>query len=83
MQLCIQSAALPQLLFLIDVTVSLPAMIGVGEGDGSVKVCTTLYSNGSIEKDFIITLGTSDGTGNTTTHIARGKIQHSYFSFRW
>ena len=58
-----------QLLFLIGVTVSLPAMIDVGEGGSSVEVCATLYSNGSTEKDFIITLGTSDGTGNNPTHI--------------
>ena len=60
---------MPLLCHLTDVTVSLPAMIDIDEGDGSIEVCATLYSTGSTEKDFIITLSTSDGTGKTTTHI--------------
>ena len=64
-------------LILIDVTVSFPAMIIVDEGDGSVEVCATLFSTENTEKDFIITLGTSDDTGNTIHIKAKISIRTS------
>ena len=51
--------------FSIDVIVSLSAMISVTEGDDSVQVCPTLFSMDNTERNFIVTLGTSDGTGIT------------------
>ena len=49
--------------FLLDVTVSVPAMMSVGEGSDSLKVCAALLSIDDIERDFVVTLVTSDGTG--------------------
>ena len=48
-----------------DVTVSVPAMVSVGEGDGMVQVCATLSAVEETERDFNVTLSTSnvDGTG--------------------
>ena len=46
-----------------DVSVSVPAMVSVGEGDGMVQVCATLSAVEDTERDFTITLATSDGTG--------------------
>ena len=45
------------------VTVSVPAMVSVGEGDGTVTVCATLTVVEATERDFTITLATSNGTG--------------------
>ncbi len=43
--------------------VSLPSAMSVGEGDGTVVVCTTLSGAAvATERDFMITLATSDGT---------------------
>ena len=39
-------------------------MVSVGEGDGIVQVCATLSAVEATERDFTITLATSDGTGN-------------------
>ncbi len=47
-----------------DVTVSIPAMLGVGEGDGMVQVCAALSAAVATERSFTITLATSDDTGN-------------------
>ncbi len=44
------------------VSVSLPSAMSVGEGDGTVEVCATLTSAVATERDFMITLATSDGT---------------------
>ncbi len=46
-----------------DVTVSLPAIMSVGEGDGMVQVCATLSAVEDTERDVAITLATSDNTG--------------------
>ena len=43
--------------------VAVPAMVSVGEGDGMVQVCATLSAVEDTERDFTITLTTSDGTG--------------------
>ena len=43
--------------------VSIPAVRNAHEGDGQVQVCATLFSQEDIERDFIVTLATSDGTG--------------------
>ncbi len=45
------------------VSVSLPSTMSVDEGDGRVEVCTTLSGAAvATERDFMITLATSDGT---------------------
>ncbi len=46
-----------------DVAVSVPAMLSVGEGDGMVQVCATLSAMETTERNFTITLATSDNTG--------------------
>jgi hypothetical protein len=45
------------------VTVSVPAMMSVGEGDVMVEVCATLSAVNDTERDFTVTLATGDGTG--------------------
>ena len=50
-----------------DVTVSVPAMVSVGEADGMVTVCATLTAMEATERDFTITLATEDGTGTYIT----------------
>ncbi len=52
-----------------DVAVSVPAMLSVGEGDGIVQVCATLSAMEDTERNFTITLATSDGTGPYNTTI--------------
>ncbi len=47
-------------------TVSVPAMLSVGEGDGMVQVCATLSAMDATERNFTITLTTSDSTGKDT-----------------
>ncbi len=37
--------------------------MNVGEGDGTVQVCATLSALEDTERDFTITLSTSDGSG--------------------
>lgn len=44
-------------------TVSIPAMTSVGEGDGMVQVCITLETFAPIARDFTVTLTASDDTG--------------------
>ena len=45
------------------VNVSIPAMLNINEEDRIIQVCITLSAVESIERDFIVTLVTSDGTG--------------------
>ncbi len=47
-------------------TVSVPAMLSVGEGDVMVQVCATLSAAEDTERHFTITLTTSDNTGKYT-----------------
>ena len=54
---------LAAILLSTDVTVSVPAIIYIGEEDGKVQVCVTLSAMERIETNFTITLTTSDGTG--------------------
>lgn len=49
--------------FFTDVTVSVPSKLNVSEGDGSVQICVTLVALESTERDFSITVATSDDTG--------------------
>ena len=49
----------------IGVTVSVPAMLRIDEGDGQVEVCATLSAAEDTERAFNITLLTSDDTGIT------------------
>jgi hypothetical protein len=55
----------PPIPTLIDagVTVSVPAMMSVSEGDGMVQVCATLSAMNDTEREFSITLATGDGSG--------------------
>ncbi len=46
-----------------DVTVSVPAMLSVGEGDEMVQVCATLFVTEDTERDVTIKLATIDGIG--------------------
>ncbi len=46
-----------------DAHVSIPTMLSVGEGDGIVQVCATLSTVEDTERNFTITLATSDSTG--------------------
>jgi hypothetical protein len=45
------------------VTVSIPAMMSVGEGDGMVQVCATLSAVDDTERNVTITLATGEDTG--------------------
>ena len=45
-------------------SVSVPAMVSVDEGDGMVQVCAALSAVEDTERDFSVTLATSDGTGS-------------------
>ncbi len=47
-----------------DVTVSVPAMLNVSEGGGLVQVCVTLSAVEDTERNFTVSLATSDGTGS-------------------
>ena len=58
-----ETMSLPILLPSADVTVSVPAMLSVGEGDGMVQVCATLSAVEETERNFTITLTNSDDTG--------------------
>ena len=49
--------------FFLVVTVSLPTMVNISEGDGMVTVCATLSAMEATEKDVVITLATNDDTG--------------------
>ena len=48
----------------VDVTVSVPTMVSVGEGDGTVQVCATLTAIEDTERNFTIMLATSSLEGN-------------------
>ena len=47
----------------IDVTVSVPNSLTIGEDDGIAHVCSTLSTFEDTERDVVVTLATSDGTG--------------------
>ena len=42
---------------------SIPMSLEVGEGDGLVQVCATLSAVEATERNFMVTLMTTDGTG--------------------
>ena len=44
-------------------SVSVPAMLSVGEGAGMVEVCVSLSALSDTERDFVISLATSSNTG--------------------
>ena len=51
-------------MFFIEVTVSVPAQIAVGEGDGTVQVCAVLSSiKNNIANDISLLFTTSQATG--------------------
>ena len=51
-------------------TVSIPVSVGVGEGDGLVQVCAMLSAMEVTERNFTVTLITSDGTGKYAIHAS-------------
>ena len=59
-----------KLLFYVDVTLSVPVMTYVDEGDGLVQICATLSAIESIERNFTVALATTSGTGKYRTHIS-------------
>ena len=44
-------------------TVTVPAMLSVGEGNETVEVCILLSAIDATERDFPVMLATSNGTG--------------------
>ena len=46
-----------------DVTVMVPAMVSVDEGDGMVQVCAELNAVEVTQREFSVTLATSDDSG--------------------
>ena len=46
-----------------DVTVSVPAIVSVGEEDGMVQVCAYLSAMEETQRDFTIILATSNSAG--------------------
>ena len=70
---------------IIDVTVSVPATITIHEGDGIVQVCATLCAVENTERDFTITLATSDGTGTEKqkAKFSRNFTEKSIFLKLW
>ena len=46
-----------------DVTVMVPAMVSVDEGDGMVQVCAELNAMEATQREFSVTLTTSDDSG--------------------
>ena len=54
----------------VDVMVSVPDMVSVSEGDGTVEVCATLSAGAGVTTAIpvSITLGTSDGKSMICTH---------------
>ena len=49
------------LLSFLDITVSIPAVVSVGEEDRMVQVCATLSALNDTERDFTISLATTGG----------------------
>ena len=43
--------------------VSVPTMLSVGEGNGTVQVCILLSAMEDTERDFLVMLAASNGTG--------------------
>ena len=68
------------------VTVSLPPTMTVAEDGGTVMVCATL-SNATMatDRDFMITLATSDdtATGKTTYAIIMMRLSSLYICYSW
>ena len=50
--------------------VSLPAMMSVGEGDGTAIVCALLFALEDTKTNITIIFATSDGTGNDERYVA-------------
>ena len=49
---------------------SVPAVLSVAEGEGTVQVCVTLIIASSAAVDITVTLATSDGTGMCVQGLA-------------
>ncbi len=52
-----------EILNFVDVTVSVPAMLSIMEGDSFVEVCVTQTAIVDTERAVTVVLSTSDGTG--------------------
>ena len=50
-------------IYSVDVSVSLPAMISVGESGGMMEVCATLSAMEDTQRNFTILLVAEDDTG--------------------
>ncbi len=67
-----------------DVVVFIPTLMGVDEGDEMVQVCATLSTVEDTERNFTITLATSDGTGITVyAYYKKQKPKLDHCSYRW
>ena len=67
------SVSISALLYYADVLVSIPSSKKISEGDGIVQVCATLTALENTERNFTVTLTTSNDTG-TQVAISHGKI---------
>ena len=62
-----------------DVSVSVPAMLSVSEGDGNVEVCVSLSALSDTERDFIVTLTSSNDTGTRNFAHRILSLTHPHF----
>ena len=79
-------ARLSYYLSCIVVSVSIPAMLSVAEVEGRVEVCATLSASEMTERNFTVSLATSDGEGKLITvayEYSCTYIRVNIFSIRW
>ena len=58
-------------------TVSVPAVLSVAEGEGTVQVCVTLTIASNLAEDITVTLSTSDDTGMCVQGLALPCMHHA------
>ena len=62
-----------------DVTMFLQSMLqSIDEGDGTVQVCATLLAMEDTERDFVITLATSEDTGMCVHDYMSAHLIHGF-----
>ena len=54
--------------FTIDITVSVPSMVRVNEGDGTVQICAMLSSIEDTQRNFSINMATREISGIYNIH---------------
>jgi len=59
--------------------VSVPNMVAVGEESGMVEVCIILFAEGATEREFVVTLTTSDYTGKNVCGSQFLEILYDHF----